>query len=66
MISLLLQQGADPNIPNSRGFTPLMMCAVKDNSIAYSLMFSEHTPDISKRSVRGLRALDYAILYGNY
>lgn len=51
---------------NRKGITPLMMCAIRNNLPAYELMFSNNIPNFEEKCIEGLRAIDYAVLYGHY
>jgi len=61
---LLLQQGADPNIPDENKATALQMSALfNHNDIAKYLL--KYGADINAKDFRGNKALDYAILKQN-
>lgn len=63
-VLLLLQQGADPNIPDENKATALQMSALfNHNDIAKYLL--KYGADINAKDFRGNKALDYAILKQN-
>jgi hypothetical protein len=43
-----------------------MVCAMRDNVMAYVQIFSEFHPDVEAESKEGMNALDYAVVNGHY
>ena len=63
-VLLLLQHGADPNIPDENKATALQMSALfNHNDIAKYLL--EYGADTNAKDFRGNKALDYAIVKQN-
>jgi len=63
-VLLLLQQGADPNIPDENKASALQMSALfNHNDIAKYLL--KYGADTNAKDFRGNKALDYAILKQN-
>lgn len=64
--NLLLESGNDVNIPDKQvGLTPLMIASKKNYPNLVDL-FLFHGADPKMKCSRGLNALDYAIVHGNY
>ena len=65
MIKFILKVGADINGKGNQSLTPVMW-AVFNNRIHAVELFVKNNCDLSILSNRGISAIDYAILDGNY
>ena len=65
ILFILNQLGANVHLGDSLGITPLMWAA-KGNHPDLCIVLIRSNADFRKRSLEGLTALDYAILFGNY
>jgi ankyrin repeat protein len=64
-VAKLLDRGADPNSPSSRGATPLMMAAASDHpDPAIVRMLLERGARVDARDDEGRTALDWALMQG--
>jgi len=59
MIPWLLEQGVDPDTPDSDGGT-LLMGAAADNDLALTRLLLAHGADVNARNERGETAFSYA------
>ena len=64
-MSLLLAAGADPDIPDVFGFTPLMRAAQNGRRNAVARLLADPRTDIGKRNVGGDDALAVAVGTGD-
>jgi hypothetical protein len=61
---VLLERGADPNAPGTRGLTPLMAAAVVDADGSIVRLLLRQGARVDARDDRGLTALDWALRLG--
>ncbi|OMJ70038.1 hypothetical protein SteCoe_32076 [Stentor coeruleus] len=64
-VSQLLQQGADPNIPDEGGWTPLMCAASSGDLIKVKHLVSDDRIDVNLKNDAGCTALHYACSKGH-
>eukprot|EP01084_Bolivina_argentea_P106259 190200_1 len=57
IIKLLLQNGADPNVPNRDGVTPLIIASSRGHDVAVNELLSDTRTDMNTQSLRGQTAL---------
>jgi hypothetical protein len=57
--------GADLDLGDEKGVTPLMWAAKRDHAEVCIVLIKSGT-NYRKRSLEGMTALDYAVLLGNY
>lgn len=65
IVLFLLEKGANPNVPNNKGLTPLQLAAKTDNCEALSVLL-ERSAKVEVRSMLGSRALHLAASEGNW
>ncbi|KAH1981979.1 hypothetical protein KXW88_005009 [Aspergillus fumigatus] len=65
IVLFLLEKGANPNVPNNKGLTPLQLAAKADNCEALSVLL-ERSAKVEVRSMLGSRALHLAASEGNW
>lgn len=66
LVSKLLKCGADPNIGDFNGFTPLMVCSSNHFNYIFEILIKSKKVDIYKRDIYKFTALNYAIINKNY
>ncbi len=65
IIALLLKTGADPNLPNQQGITPLIKATKQNDTATVALLLSEKHIALEEKSLKGYSALHYAVLNKN-
>jgi hypothetical protein len=66
LVSKLLKCGANPNIGDYNGFTPLMICSANHFNIIFEILIKSKKVDIYLKDVYKFSALNYSIINKNY
>jgi hypothetical protein len=66
LVSKLLKCGANLNIGDYNGFTPLMICSSNHFNIIFEILIKSKKVDIYQKDIYKFTALNYAIINKNY
>jgi ankyrin repeat protein len=66
LVTFLLAQGADCNMPNLEGNTPLMLACIYRWEEVVELLLQQKTIEVNAKDDLGYSALVYAVKYGAY